>query len=188
MPEEIRQIELLNGSTVRVRFVWLSAANGGAPYYPQAVRAWPKERAEKLRREYDAMAPIYAARLAGMVQNDPAFIFAPRSRYPFAATYRDAYKKDADALDISERFRKVDVCVVAGEDDTTAEDVYRSLAYEAAGDEAKIATIVMFDDVVAGMKTAIASLSRLVEAGMPADADITVASLLRVNAATPPKA
>jgi pyrimidine operon attenuation protein/uracil phosphoribosyltransferase len=111
-----------------------------------------------------------------------AYIFSPPSRYPFAATYRDACKdRQAGNLDISTRFRKLDTSVIAGENDTTAEDIYRSLAYDAADDEPDIAAIIMVDDVVAGGKTAIAALSHLTEAGLLLDADITVASLLRLN-------
>lgn len=76
--------------------------------------------------------------------------------------------------------------IVAGENDTTADDVYRSLAYTPAGDEAAIKSILMVDDVVAGQKTTTAVFTHLVQAGMPKDVSITVASLLRIKATKQP--
>ena len=182
MPEDLREIELSNGSRIKVQFVWCFAASVGPQYYPQAVRAWPKERAEKLRPQYERMEASYADRLASMVRTSPRYVFTPPSRYRFASVYLEACKsKNPGGLDISRRFQRLHSGVVASENNITARDVYRSLAYHSAGDEPDIKSILMVDDVVAGGKTTRATFTHLVEAGMPNDANVTVACLLRIG-------
>jgi hypothetical protein len=74
--EETREITLINGAEIKVRFIWHFATTVGPPYYPQAVRAWSHKLAEKLRPVYETMEQIYAKQLAGMVQMSPGYIFA----------------------------------------------------------------------------------------------------------------
>jgi hypothetical protein len=181
MPQEIRELELINGHTIKVRFVWLFGDEPEPSYYPQAVRAWSEQLAERLRPQYEAMERTYAGGLAANIPVSQA-ILSPPSRYPFAATYRDACLTNRpEILDISARFQKPLGSRNAGEEGTTAEDTYRSLSYAASGDESGITSITMVDDVVADGKTTTAIFSHLVEAGMQPDAEITVASLLRIR-------
>jgi hypothetical protein len=180
MVEGSSEIELINGLKITIRLVSCFSDSSGPHYYPQAIRAWPIAKAQELEAQYIKLENIYVARLAAMVPACSAYIFSPPSRFPFAGTYRDGCKNPC-SLDISARFRKRDEDIVACNKDTTAEDVYRSIEYSPKGDETLITSILMVDDVVASKKTITALFSHLAEAGMPLNAEITVASLLRLR-------
>jgi len=118
-------------------------------------------------RTYKAMLWKHTLQLATETEITPSAIASPPSRFPqHAFPYRAAFtKKFKVAVDLTERFSR-SANVFSGED-ANLEDIVAALSYKAEGDESKLDSLLIVDDVFSRGRTAAAMIIKLQAAGFP---------------------
>jgi hypothetical protein len=127
------------------------------------------------------MEKTNAERLAQIVRTKMSpfdTVFSPPSRRADADVYRGAILADSRALDLSSRFsRKSKIKAATAE---TLNDLFGEFEYTAAGDEAKIKSLLVVDESFASGRTVATCLRLLRQAGLSTDCTVraAVAALL----------
>jgi hypothetical protein len=171
MPSE--DIELAAGKQVRFFYLW-KWPNVCDMICLQSIRSGLMTEEHDLAKTYHRYERYYARDLAVLLKNlNFDAIVSPPSTHPDVKVYLKALRK-RKILDLSGRFSRNGITKAATAD--FLRDLIDEFKYSASGDESKIKSLLIVDDLVASGNTIAAVLDHLEKAGLPDDCQITVAA------------
>ena len=159
----------------------------GDMIYLQGVRSGRLPENSLTARQYRAMVPFYATRLANLATGNDAPRFDATVSPPSARDDANPYRNEVlgrrqGLLDLTSRFSRRGRLRAANT--VSIDEMRNEFVYRPVGDEGRINSLLIVDESLASGRTVAALLAHLRGAGLPGNCIICVAVAAHLPAAT----